>query len=43
MRETWKKFAEEQPQLVAELLQWTVNKELFYAEKPKWDLQSNWQ
>ncbi|CAF1051086.1 unnamed protein product, partial [Didymodactylos carnosus] len=40
MQESWKRFAEEQKELVEELLNWIVNKDEFFAEKPKWELQS---
>ncbi|CAF1590154.1 unnamed protein product [Adineta ricciae] len=40
--ELWKKFAEEQQPIVAELLHWHVNRDLFYSEKPQWDANSRW-
>jgi hypothetical protein len=42
IHELWKQFAEEQQAIVAELLHWLVNKDLFYAEKPQWDTNSRW-
>jgi hypothetical protein len=42
IHELWKQFAEEQQTIVAELLHWLVNKDLFYAEKPQWDTSSRW-
>jgi hypothetical protein len=42
IHELWKQFAEEQQAIVAELLHWLVNKELFYAEKPQWEASSRW-
>ena len=42
IHELWKQFAEKYQELVAELLHWHVNKELFYSEKPQWDTNSHW-
>jgi len=42
MHEPWKHFAEENQEIVAELLHWTVNKESFFAEKPRWQSSSQW-
>ncbi|CAF1087950.1 unnamed protein product [Rotaria sordida] len=42
IHETWKRFAEEQQPIVAELLHWLVNKDLFYSEKPQWEAASRW-
>ncbi|UJR09021.1 hypothetical protein I4U23_013270 [Adineta vaga] len=42
IHELWKQFAEEQQPIVAELLHWLVNKQLFYNEKPQWDANSRW-
>jgi hypothetical protein len=42
IHELWKQFAEEQQAIVAELLHWLVNKDLFYAEKPQWEASSRW-
>lgn len=42
IHELWKQFAEEQQPIVAELLHWLVNKDLFYNEKPRWDTASRW-
>ena len=42
IHELWKQFAEEQQAIVAELLHWLVNRELFYAEKPQWEASSRW-
>ena len=33
---------EEQQAIVAELLHWLVNKDLFYADKPQWETNSRW-
>ena len=40
IHELWKQFAEKHQTLVAELLHWHVNKEVFYADKPQWDAYS---
>lgn len=42
IHELWKKFAEENREIVAELLHWHVNKDLFYNSKPQWDSTSRW-
>jgi hypothetical protein len=42
IHELWKTFAEEQQPLVAELLHWLVNKEVFYSQKPQWEANSRW-
>ncbi|CAF2925525.1 unnamed protein product [Rotaria sp. Silwood2] len=42
IHEPWKKFAEEQQAIVAELLHWLVNKDEFYKAKPQWDASSRW-
>lgn len=42
IHELWKQFAEKHQTLVAELLHWHVNKEVFYADKPQWDAYSQW-
>ena len=40
--ELWKQFAEENKEIVAELLYWLVNKDQFYNEKPQWERSSRW-
>lgn len=42
IHELWKKFAEEQQPIVAELLHWLVNRDLFFSEQPRWDAASRW-
>lgn len=40
--DVWKPFAEEEKQIVSDLLYWLVNKDAFYSEKPQWDANSRW-
>ena len=42
IHESWKQFAQEQREIVAELLHWLVNKDTFYSNKPDWDATSRW-
>lgn len=42
VHELWKQFAQEQREIVAELLHWLVNKDLFYSNKPEWEAASHW-
>ncbi|CAF0966416.1 unnamed protein product [Rotaria sp. Silwood1] len=42
IHEPWKKFAEEQQPIVAELLHWLVNKDHFYSSKPQHESKSQW-
>ncbi|CAF2097025.1 unnamed protein product [Rotaria magnacalcarata] len=42
IHELWKRFAEEHREIVAELLHWHVNSDLFYKDKPHWDAVSQW-
>lgn len=42
IHERWKDFAEQQPDIVADLFHWLVHKEDFYKQKPEWERRSNW-
>lgn len=42
IHELWKQFAEDNQEIVAELLHWLVNRDLFFEEKPQWNTASRW-
>lgn len=43
VHELWKKFADEEPDIVSDLLYWLVNKDGFYAKKTEWESLSYWE